>query len=181
MDQTQIARVAEELYQEMERGERPELKIETLAGQIVMQAAPSWQNSFIASRVERQLAAAYEPGSYVLQEAGVLLPDGSEPRPDVVVLHGLPASNGRLTADLVDVVVEVASQSNSDNNYVTKRRLYAAAGIPEYLIIDPGKGVCTYLAKPRHEGWASMTGYDFGEAIKLAGAVIETSGLPRVS
>lgn len=37
-----------------------------------------------------------------------------------------------------DLVVEVISDSNRDHDVTTKRSEYAAAGIPEYWIIDPG-------------------------------------------
>lgn len=36
-----------------------------------------------------------------------------------------------------DLVVEILSPSNADHDLVTKRAEYAAAGIPEYWIVDP--------------------------------------------
>jgi Uma2 family endonuclease len=36
-----------------------------------------------------------------------------------------------------DLVVEVVSPDDPDRDYVTKKKEYAEAGIPEYWIVDP--------------------------------------------
>ena len=64
-------------------------------------------------------------------------------RPDVVVARassavrdrpGLPAN--RLQVSEVLLVAEVVSPSSVERDLVTKRREYAAAGIPAYLVVD---------------------------------------------
>jgi Uma2 family endonuclease len=63
------------------------------------------------------------------------------------------------------IVVEVVSfgqpgEENYDRDYITKRREYAARGIPEYWIVDPARqvvGVLTLQEQTYQEKWFSGT------------------------
>lgn len=177
MDTQKIAEIAEQIYRQM-----PDMKVEVISGAITMQAAPAWENSFIASRADTMLKRAYEVGgSFVLPEPGVTFPEGSELRPDIAVVHCLPESGAKITAAMVELVVEVASPSNSVDDYVKKAAIYAAAAIPEYLIIDPTEGRCVYLAKPAGREWMSRTEYVFGEDVKMERLTLATDTFPRTT
>jgi Uma2 family endonuclease len=58
--------------------------------------------------------------------------------PDVCFMRGINAQrrNKKFWVG-ADLVVEVISESNRDHDFQTKMHDYAAAGIPEYWIIDP--------------------------------------------
>ncbi|MFZ3596620.1 Uma2 family endonuclease [Streptomyces sp. BH104] len=43
-------------------------------------------------------------------------------------------------ADAIDLAVEIVSVSSVENDYVSKPREYAAAGIPVCLVLDPSGG-----------------------------------------
>ena len=65
---------------------------------------------------------------------------GADPvQPDLVVV--LPGGQGTLAARGVegapDVLIEVLSPSNRGHDLLTKRSLYARAGVREYWIVDP--------------------------------------------
>jgi hypothetical protein len=64
---------------------------------------------------------------------------GNGREPDVVVV--LPAKAHLVRETFVDgppdLVVEVVSDDSVERDYETKRAEYAAAGIPEYWIVDP--------------------------------------------
>jgi Uma2 family endonuclease len=65
---------------------------------------------------------------------------GADPvQPDIVVL--VPDSNTSLVARGIegppDLLVEVLSPSNRGHDLLTKRALYARAGVREYWIVDP--------------------------------------------
>ena len=65
---------------------------------------------------------------------------GADPvQPDIVVL--LPDSNASLVVRGIegppDLLVEVLSPSNRGRDLLTKRALYARAGVREYWIVDP--------------------------------------------
>ena len=69
----------------------------------------------------------------------IFLPGADPVQPDIVVL--LPESNASLVARGVegppDLLVEVLSPSNRGRDLLTKRALYARAGVREYWIADP--------------------------------------------
>jgi Uma2 family endonuclease len=50
-----------------------------------------------------------------------------------------------------DLVVEVISESNKNHDLRTKRAEYAAAGIPEYSIIDPDRHSIRILTLAGHD------------------------------
>jgi Uma2 family endonuclease len=56
------------------------------------------------------------------------------------------ARAGQRFTEGADLVMEVFSESNRDHDLQTKRREYAAAGIPEYWIVDPEEAAITVLA-----------------------------------
>ena len=60
-------------------------------------------------------------------------------KPDVVVMlttNPAWATRGDGSWTTADLAIEVVSESDPDNDYVIKRREYAAAGVREYWIID---------------------------------------------
>ena len=69
----------------------------------------------------------------------VFFPGANPVQPDLVVL--LPDNTAYLSARGVegapDLVVEVLSPSNRGHDLLTKRALYARAGVREYWIVDP--------------------------------------------
>jgi len=59
-------------------------------------------------------------------------------QPDVIVVCD-PAklANGRYVDGAPDLVIEILSSNTAKKDRLTKRLAYQAAGVPEYLIIDP--------------------------------------------
>jgi Uma2 family endonuclease len=68
----------------------------------------------------------------------VLLNETKYREPDVCYMRGVNAHRRNRKFWIgADLVVEVISESNRDHDLQTKMHDYAAAGIPEYWIIDP--------------------------------------------
>ena len=68
----------------------------------------------------------------------VYLNDRQFREPDVAVMLGIHAD--RRTKEFwrgADLVVEIISETNRNHDVVTKPTDYAAAGIPEYWVVDP--------------------------------------------
>ena len=83
----------------------------------------------------------------VYQVAGVVVSDNSALGPDIVIVRQERAGIiGRTVIDggPPDIVVEVLS-SNRHVDLVRKRELYAAAGVPEYWILDGDPDTLTAL------------------------------------
>ncbi|MEU3541306.1 Uma2 family endonuclease [Streptomyces paromomycinus] len=97
----------------------------------------------------------------------------SEPEPDLVVLErgAGPASGRRMPSEAVTMLVEVVSETSVDRDHRVKRNIYAAGGIPAYLIIDPTVAQCVLLTEPTgigdHADYAVQLTTKFGTPMPL--------------
>ncbi len=87
--------------------------------------------------------------------------DGSDydPRPDIMVLARPLPSGGMASIPIAEAgaplfIAEVASESTVRNDVGDKRAAYAAIGVPEYLVFDPGGGGLPVPAR----GWRLREG-----------------------
>jgi hypothetical protein len=63
------------------------------------------------------------------------------------------------------LVIEVAESSvNKDKN--VKAPLYAAAGIPEYWVIDTNTRRIDIFRKPSREGYTEVTSHGMGDSVR---------------
>jgi Uma2 family endonuclease len=76
-------------------------------------------------------------GRVAYQEQGVKISDRKVRYPDVSAFWSKPDGEAeRHDPSAFALVVEVVSQDSVEDDRVTKPRIYAAAGIPEYWIVD---------------------------------------------
>jgi Uma2 family endonuclease len=121
---------------------RPDLRhLERVHGRVEVLAVPSIAHQRIMFFLARLLADFVEA-----RGLGSVLPSGTRVRtrhgryrePDVAVLTREHASReDDLYWDGADLVCEIVSPDDPTRDLVVKRREYAAAGIPEYWIVDP--------------------------------------------
>lgn len=79
-----------------------------------------------------------EQGQIAFLESGVLLDGATTRTPDVGVLWKPPESDAAYhPARDYAVVVEVTSPESEDEDRLVKPRLYAAAGIPQFWLVEP--------------------------------------------
>jgi Uma2 family endonuclease len=157
------------------------VKVELLRGEIVMMAGPDLVHNLIVQSVQDAIP---RNRWHRLQTQDIdLLREGSEPQPDLVVLDrdAAPASGRLLPSSIVTMVVEVVSRTSKLRDYVTKRSIYAAGGVPAYLIIDPFAGKCVVLTEPGGIGeqadYRAERTSKFGEPVPLdvLGLTLDTS------
>lgn len=104
----------------------------------VMPPADS-EHAQIASRLFAWLIMAGWPAEQVLQVAGIRIPgpgrDGGR-IPDVSVWRKAPPRAVWLPVAELLLVIEIVSPGSEAMDEVTKHREYAAAGIPQYWVVD---------------------------------------------
>lgn len=90
----------------------------------------------VALAVQR-IQRAFGDGYYVRNQAGMPLKLDTDPSPDVVVVPGSIRDYAKIhpAPDTIRLIVEV-SDSTLHYDLGGKSHLYAAAGIPEYWVID---------------------------------------------
>ncbi|TDC76744.1 Uma2 family endonuclease [Actinomadura sp. 7K507] len=131
-------------------------------------------------QLERQL----DPG--MMAHAGTPEIDDPETgrlrKPDLVVIPVAALERpGRtyLRPAEVELVTEVVSAPNPENDYENKTIDYPAMGIPTYVIIDPRKSTVTVFSDPRPASkgtrYRARHDYVFGDGVKAGGYVIDST------
>jgi len=113
--------------------------------------------------VEEAVRAAFGTGWWLRHQSPLVLGRELDPEPDLAVVPGRPRDYAAhpTTADLV---VEVADSSlDFDTN--EKRLLYAAAGIPEYWVVDVNGRQLLVYRDPRDGDYAPPQALNPNDAI----------------
>ena len=150
-------------------------RVELLEGQLVDMSPIGPLHAFVIDLLTRLLVAAVGDRGWVRVQNPVVLDNGSEPQPDIVVAR--PAPGGYRDAhprpDDVLLLIEVAD-SSLDFDSGAKRDLYARAAIREFWIVDlPANRVLVHRA-PAGGAYASV------RPVGLAGTV-QVEALPDIT
>ena len=119
-------------------------RYEIIEGVLYMSTAPSYFHQWIIKRLYRLVGVPAEEQrlAYIdFAPIGVFMP-GCEPvQPDLVVVraHRAQIICDRRIYGVPDLIVEVLSPGSRDYDEDVKLKAYAAAGVPEYAVIDPAE------------------------------------------
>ncbi len=128
-------------------------RYEIIEGELYEMPAPSWDHAVTIMNLILLLAPVVQAlGGRVLTAPLNVFFEGADPvQPDIVVL--LPESAaigaGRGVEGAPDLLIEVLSPANRGHDLLTKRALYARAGVREYWIVDPASRAVEILALDR--------------------------------
>ena len=147
-----------------------DMRAEVLAGEIVSSPAPLPRHSKAQGAARRFLGGPFDdddgrggPGGWwIFVEVDVAFSEHDIVRPDLAGWRRerLPRPGATRPIDAVpDWVCEVLSPSTAARDRVTKRNLYARAGVTHYWLIDPDARVLEALAL-RDGGWLEIGVYD---------------------
>jgi Uma2 family endonuclease len=128
-------------------------RYEIIEGELFEMPPPNWNHAVtIIALLELLLPlVAALRGEIATAPVGVFFPGADPVEPDIVVLlPESPASPARRGVEgAPDLVVEVLSPSNRTHDRLTKRALYAQAGVREYWLVDPERRSVEVLSLDR--------------------------------
>lgn len=127
--------------------------------------------------VDAALRGATLPAT-VLRGVSVAIPPHNVPEPDLVVTSE-PDGDGLVPLVSVLLIAEV-SDSTLASDLSFKRALYAAAGVPEYWVVDVKSAIIIQMWRPIGEEYAERRVVGFGDpltAATLPELTVATSGL----
>ncbi len=127
----------EEYYKAAEVGIfGPEERLELIGGEVIKKVSPQLTpHATSISLCGEALRKAFDQGHHVRIQAPMALGPHSEPEPDVCVVEGSARDYEREHPKTAVLVIEVADSSLRLDRKV-KASLYAAAGIPDYWLLN---------------------------------------------
>jgi len=117
-------------------------RYEVNEGILYLTTAPGYFHQWIVRRLDRYIGVPLEQQGLAYAATapiGVLMPGCDPVQPDFVLVRRDRAGiiSERRIRGAPDLIAEVLSPSNPEQDTIIKRRVYARAGVPEYWIIRP--------------------------------------------
>lgn len=185
MAESDNERTLDEMFEALERMPVPEgYKVEIVEGTLFMspQRDAHWD---VIADIYDQLRAQY-PRKRIKSDVRVDYPGHLNGfATDLTLLRGDAEKNakGLWCHEDVVLVVEVVSRSTGANDYGPKKRTYATAEVPVYLIADPYVGRCRVYTQPKGGDYLVETAVAFGADVDLTGTpvalTLATGEFPR--
>jgi Uma2 family endonuclease len=152
-------------YEELvRRGAFEDARVELLYGRIASMSPIRGPHRYSVARLARILRKALtEERARIDVQSSFAAPDESEPEPDVLVVP--PGDYLDAPPRQAWLLVEVADSSLARDR--AKARLYGAAGVPEYWIINLIDWVVEVHREPRVDGYESITRHLPGDVLRL--------------
>jgi Uma2 family endonuclease len=131
-------------------------KVELLDGVVVKMSAQGPRHVELIAFMNRLLARRLPDNYGLLPQCTHRLSDYSAPEPDfaVVTTRSLRAHESTIAAWLIEIAV-----SSIPKDLGLKARLYAAAGVAEYWVIDANIDSVIVHLEPSADGYRSITTY----------------------
>jgi Uma2 family endonuclease len=135
----------------VESGALEDERVELIDGQIVDMSPPSPPHSASIERLTQLLVG----GGVLRVQLPLHVAANSVPQPDVAVTEGAADRDRHPTTALLVVEVAVSSHGLDRGR---KAELYAAAGVPEYWVVDvPGASVAVHRDPQPSGGYGTVT------------------------
>ena len=128
-------------------------------------------HSLVVTRLQNMTPRFHALNCHIRSQNPITLPPRHEPEPDGVIVRGAPEHYADRHPGPADVpcVIEVA-ETSLDYDRTTKQRIYAEAGIPQYLLVNiPERQVEIYEQPSPQEGrYASTTIVKPAQTVRVA-------------
>jgi Uma2 family endonuclease len=158
-------------------------RVELLEGRLVEMSPIGPRHAFAVNLLARLLGDAVGRDVYVSVQNPIVLDDGSEPQPDIVLAGNMPSGyrSNHPTASDVLLLIE-AADSSRDFDLGAKRELYARAGIREFWVVDLIDNEVVVHRNPTDGDYLSIEHADATETLEidaLPGVVVSVSSIIR--
>ena len=116
---------------------RPTDRVELIRGEVVEMSPIGRRHYAFVNNLNQLLTVRLAGRAIVAVQGPIALADDTEPEPDVAIIRRrvVPYKEREAHAEDALLLIEVAESSLAYDRS-TKLRLYAAAGIPEYWVVD---------------------------------------------
>ena len=131
-------------------------RVELIEGLLVARTGRNQPSIVAGNKGLRVLWRIVPPGWHVAKGVSIVASDWSKPAPDLAVIRGVVEDYDEqaVTAQDVALVVEIAD-ARLPADRTDRTRVYAAAGIPVYWIVNLAEGQIEVWFDPRREGYQS--------------------------
>ncbi|MFF3007631.1 Uma2 family endonuclease [Kitasatospora sp. NPDC057940] len=145
----------------------PGYKAELIEGEIAVTPPPDGEHETAFSLLAKQFFRKAAIDLDLLGNKGLIVPTGRFiPDGTVCPVNHFLNAGSWADADGVLLVFEITSTSPRLDRE-QKRRGYAAAGIPCYLLVDRSEGMVTLFSKPEDNDYTDKDSVPFGKPIDL--------------
>jgi Uma2 family endonuclease len=147
----------------------PEERTELLDGQLVEMSPQHEPHALVVEMLTERLMPALVGTARVRVQLPFGAGEHSEPEPDVAVV---PADEPRGRRPERALLIIEVSDSSLRLDLVRKARIYAAAEVPVYWVIDLPGGVVHVHTNPTAEGYATVTRHGPEEPLDACGVML---------
>jgi hypothetical protein len=127
-------------------------------------------HALVVKRLSRLGPMLEQRGFHLQTQLPVTLSETSEPEPDGAIVRGVAEdySEGHPKPESIAAVIE-AADSSLEYDRTTKQRIYATAGIPQYLVVNiPETRIEVYRGPVPAEGrYQQMTPIERGGIVEI--------------
>jgi len=142
-------------------------RVELLDGVVLTMSTVGGRHVRVINRIAGAIQRLNDTNLEISVQNPLRIGEHAEFLPDIAVLRAAPNSNAVPTAEEALIVIEVADSSRNYDR-TTKLPRYAAARIPEALLIDLVEDRIIRYADPRGDGYRQITLAGRGEQLPSA-------------
>ena len=156
----------EEYVRAVDDGAFGDRTVELLEGEVYEKMAEHHPHRQVTRRLVEALRAVFGGTGVVQAESGIPMGRRSQPKPDVSVLRGVLEDYDTREEGPEDVALVVEVVDSRRDTAQKKVKVYGAAGVPEYWILDLRTRTLVVHREPHAKGYASVE--RFGEEASVA-------------
>ncbi len=151
-------------------------RVELIEGLLVARSRRSRADIVAGNKGLRVLWRMIPAGWHVAKGVPIRVSDWSRPEPDLAIIRGVVEDydEREVTADDAALVVEIAGASRPADR-ADMARVYAAAGVPVYWIVNLAEGQVEIFSEPRRDGYQSHQVLSRGQDVPVVVAGVEAA------